>query len=284
MGEPIKPMKLGIKRPVTRPLLPDPEPRKVEYTLISVDDHLMEPPHTFEGRMPREYEDRAPRVVETEEGHQVWSIDGTPYFQVGFMCVAGRPKEDHRVEPARFHVEKALGGNNSGNKGVDYARVLASSQHAPLVKALYKKAGLDLRADLRDLTTHADITADPAAVAAGRRTSSAGQGLAVPLLDIHTTADDLVPVEQESRLAARVRASGDAAHHRQAYVERQGHCAFTTAETVAALHALESRLDTGRWGASATPAALQSAATALGLDGAAYIPYRPAELTIGPRP
>ncbi|MEV6383658.1 alpha/beta hydrolase [Streptomyces sp. NPDC051773] len=190
----------------------------------------------------------------------------------------------NRVEPARFHVEKALGGNNSGNKGVDYARVLASSQHAPLVKALYKKAGLDLRADLRDLTAHADITADPAAVAEGRRTSSAGQGLAVPLLDIHTTADDLVPVEQESRFAARVRASGDAAQLRQAYVERQGHCAFTTAETVAALHALESRLDTGRWGASATPAALQSAATALGLDGAAYIPYRPAELTIGRRP
>ena len=107
MGEPIKPMKLGIKRPVTRPLLPDPEPRKVEYTLISVDDHLMEPPHTFEGRMPREYEERAPRVVETEEGHQVWSIDGTPYFQVGFMCVAGRPKEDHRVEPARYDELRA---------------------------------------------------------------------------------------------------------------------------------------------------------------------------------
>ncbi|MFF9774860.1 alpha/beta hydrolase [Streptomyces sp. NPDC013978] len=190
----------------------------------------------------------------------------------------------NRVEPARFHVEKALGGNNSGNKGVDYARVLATSQHAPLVKALYKKAGLDLRADLRDLTNNATITADPAAVAEGLRTSSAGQGLAVPLLNIHTTADDLVPVEQESRFATRVRASGDAAQLRQAYVERQGHCTFTTAETVAALHALESRLDTGRWGASATPAALQSAATALGLDGAAYIPYRPAELTIGRRP
>ncbi len=95
-------IKLGIKRPVTRPLLPDPEPRDVRYTLISVDDHLMEPKHTFEGRMPRKFEDRAPRVVETEEGHEVWMIDDTPYFQVGFMCVAGRPREDHRVEPARY--------------------------------------------------------------------------------------------------------------------------------------------------------------------------------------
>ncbi len=97
-----KAIKLGIKRPVTRPLLPDPEPREVKYTFISVDDHLMEPPHTFHGRMPKKFEDRAPRVEETEEGHEVWVIDDTPYFQVGFMCVAGRPKEDHRVEPARF--------------------------------------------------------------------------------------------------------------------------------------------------------------------------------------
>jgi len=98
----VRAVKLGIKRPVTRPLLPDPETRAVRYTLISVDDHLMEPPHTFEGRMPAKYADRAPRVVETEEGHEVWMIEDTPYFQVGFMCVAGRPREDHRVEPARY--------------------------------------------------------------------------------------------------------------------------------------------------------------------------------------
>src|SRR4030095_5666047 len=98
----VTPVKLGIKRPVTRPLLPDPEPRKVEFTLISVDDHLMEPAHAFEGRMPKKFEERAPRVVETEEGHEIWSIERTPCFRVGFMCVAGRPREDHRVEPARY--------------------------------------------------------------------------------------------------------------------------------------------------------------------------------------
>jgi predicted TIM-barrel fold metal-dependent hydrolase len=95
-------VKLGIKRPASAPLLPDPEPHEERYTLFSVDDHLMEPPETFEGRVPAKYADRAPKVIETEEGHEVWSIDGTPYFQVGFMAVAGRPVEDHRVEPARF--------------------------------------------------------------------------------------------------------------------------------------------------------------------------------------
>ena len=95
-------IKLGIKRPVTGDLLPDPEPRTVKYTLISTDDHLVEPPETFIGRLPKKLQDRAPKVIETEEGHEVWFFEDTPYFQVGFMCVAGRPKEDYRMEPSRF--------------------------------------------------------------------------------------------------------------------------------------------------------------------------------------
>ncbi|MCP3987109.1 MAG: amidohydrolase [bacterium] len=91
-----------MKRPVVHELLPDPEPREARYTILSVDDHILEPPNTFEGRLPRALQDRAPKVVETEEGHEVWEFEGKPYFQVGFMCVAGRPREDHRIEPARF--------------------------------------------------------------------------------------------------------------------------------------------------------------------------------------
>ncbi|MFD8388672.1 alpha/beta hydrolase [Streptomyces sp. NPDC059680] len=185
------------------------------------------------------------------------------------------------VEGGRYAVEQSAGGNNSWNAGVDYARLLAGSVHAPQVRALYGSAGLDLRADLASLTRGAAITADPTAVRAAQRTSSAGQSLGVPLVDVHTIADDLVPAEQERRFGDRVRAAGDGALLRQAYVERQGHCTFTTAETVAALHALEHRVTTGHWDDAATPSALQRSATALGLDGAAYAPYRPARLTVG---
>ncbi|WP_069758225.1 hypothetical protein [Streptomyces sp. LUP47B] len=185
------------------------------------------------------------------------------------------------LEIPRYGMEQSVGGNNSWNRGVDYAGLFANSPHAPQVHALYQAAGLDLRADLSALTKGATITADPAAVRRAQQTSSAGQGLDVPLLDIHTTGDNLVPVEQENRFAARVRASGDGALLRQAFVERQGHCTFTTAETVAALHALEHRVSTGRWDNVATPAALQRSATALGLDGAAYVPYHPAQLSVG---
>ena len=42
--------------------LPDPEPRPRHYTIISVDDHLIEPADVFEGRVPAALPDRAPRV------------------------------------------------------------------------------------------------------------------------------------------------------------------------------------------------------------------------------
>ncbi|MFG2780012.1 alpha/beta hydrolase [Streptomyces prunicolor] len=183
------------------------------------------------------------------------------------------------IIPARWSVEQSAGGNTSWNKGVDYAGLLHKSAHVKQVEALYRDAGLNLRTDLNGLTRGADITADPAAVARLEQTSTAGQGLAVPLLDLHTTADQLVPVEQESAFAGRVRAAGDSQLLRQAYVSRQSHCNFTTAEVVAGLHAVEHRLDTRRWGDSATAAQLQRSADELGLDGAAFTDYRPSRLT-----
>src|SRR5437879_3058467 len=52
--------------------LPEPVPHEVKYTIISVDDHVVEPRHMFEGRLPTRLQERAPKVVETPQGHQVW--------------------------------------------------------------------------------------------------------------------------------------------------------------------------------------------------------------------
>lgn len=82
--------------------LPEPEPRPVKYTVISVDDHLVEPPDMFEGRLAAKFIDRAPRIVETEKGHQVWEFDGGRYTQVGMNAVAGRRPDSVRIEPFRF--------------------------------------------------------------------------------------------------------------------------------------------------------------------------------------
>jgi predicted TIM-barrel fold metal-dependent hydrolase len=82
--------------------LPEPEPREVRYTVISVDDHVVEPADTFEHRLPAALADRGPRIVETPEGHQVWEFEGQRYTQVGMNAVAGRRPETYGLEPFRF--------------------------------------------------------------------------------------------------------------------------------------------------------------------------------------
>ena len=70
--------------------LPEPEPRPRRYTIISVDDHLIEPAHLFEGRVPRELAERAPKVVTLEGGRESWVYEDSFYPQVGLNAVAGR--------------------------------------------------------------------------------------------------------------------------------------------------------------------------------------------------
>jgi predicted TIM-barrel fold metal-dependent hydrolase len=82
--------------------LPEPAPRAVRTTVISVDDHVVEPPDTFEGRLPARLADRAPRIVETKHGHQVWEFEGEHFTQVGMNAVAGRRPETFGLEPFRF--------------------------------------------------------------------------------------------------------------------------------------------------------------------------------------
>ncbi|MEE3330886.1 MAG: amidohydrolase family protein [Myxococcota bacterium] len=82
--------------------LPDPEPPEVKYTIISVDDHVVEPPHLFEAHLPSKLRSRGPQLIETPEGHQVWQFENEIYTQVGMNAVAGRRKETVELEPFRF--------------------------------------------------------------------------------------------------------------------------------------------------------------------------------------
>ena len=83
-------------------LLPDPLPRPIRVPIISVDDHLIEPPDMFDGRVPRSMADRAPHVEENEDGTQHWLYEGRSYPNVGLNAVAGRTKESWSMDPTRF--------------------------------------------------------------------------------------------------------------------------------------------------------------------------------------
>ncbi|WP_327698806.1 alpha/beta hydrolase family protein [Streptomyces sp. NBC_00459] len=180
----------------------------------------------------------------------------------------------------RQEAESRAGGNPSWNTGVDYTRMLHRSSVYKEVTELYKEAGLSLRDDLKTLDKAPRISADPAAVAWMSRTSSFTGRLADPQLNIHTTGDALIPVQAESAYRRAATEGGSGRLLSQAYVDAPGHCTFNTVETVAALHTLEHRLDTGSWDTSA--AVLNSRARQEDpATPARYATYRPTEY---PRP
>jgi hypothetical protein len=183
------------------------------------------------------------------------------------------------VEFGRPYIEQAAGGNGSWTAGVNFAQLLDRSSYAPQVRALYRQAGLNLHGDLNALTAGANITADANAIQWLGQTSVPTGRLQVPELDMHTIADQLVPVQQENYYAHTVRFAGARDLLRQAYIERQSHCNFTPAELVAGVLAVEHRVDTGRWDHVADPVRLEAKATSLALGDAAIIRYRPAPLS-----
>ena len=73
-----------------------------EMIFISVDDHVVEPPDMFDGRLPAKYADQAPKVVRTDAGDDVWVFDGTEIPNIGLNAVAGRPREEYGVNPTSF--------------------------------------------------------------------------------------------------------------------------------------------------------------------------------------
>jgi predicted TIM-barrel fold metal-dependent hydrolase len=70
--------------------------------LISVDDHLVEPPDLFDGHIPDRWRDRAPHVVRQPDGSEVWAFEGSTIPNIGLNAVAGRPKEEYGIEPTAY--------------------------------------------------------------------------------------------------------------------------------------------------------------------------------------
>ncbi len=70
--------------------------------IISVDDHLIEPPDLFVGRLPHGLQSEAPHIVEDASGTQCWVFESNRYPNVGLNAVVGRPRAEWSMEPARF--------------------------------------------------------------------------------------------------------------------------------------------------------------------------------------
>jgi predicted TIM-barrel fold metal-dependent hydrolase len=73
-----------------------------DLILVSVDDHVVEPPDLFARHLPAAWRSRAPRVERTSRGDDVWVFEGRKLPNIGLNAVVGRPPEEYGVEPTSY--------------------------------------------------------------------------------------------------------------------------------------------------------------------------------------
>jgi predicted TIM-barrel fold metal-dependent hydrolase len=61
--------------------------------LVSVDDHVLEPPHVWETRLPAKYRDVGPRIVRDEQG-EAWVFEHKRMPTTGLSAAAGKKNDE----------------------------------------------------------------------------------------------------------------------------------------------------------------------------------------------
>ena len=73
--------------------------RTEDLILVSVDDHVVEPPHMFDAHLPERFKEHAPKFLHKDDGTDVWVYEGREIPNIGLNAVAGRPPEEWGFEP-----------------------------------------------------------------------------------------------------------------------------------------------------------------------------------------
>ncbi|MEV8546869.1 amidohydrolase family protein [Streptomyces sp. NPDC051572] len=103
-------------------------PLQDHMQLISVDDHLIEPPSLWTDRLPKKFQEDGPRIVEMDMSEntgddglasallnagggsaqrvkrlaQVWTYEGRVYPNIGLNAVAGKRPQEYGMDPTRY--------------------------------------------------------------------------------------------------------------------------------------------------------------------------------------
>jgi predicted TIM-barrel fold metal-dependent hydrolase len=75
--------------------------RAEDLILVSVDDHVIEPPDVFANHVPRKYKEFAPRVTH-DDGVDTWVFGDVRARALGLNAVASWPKEDWGFDPVGY--------------------------------------------------------------------------------------------------------------------------------------------------------------------------------------
>jgi predicted TIM-barrel fold metal-dependent hydrolase len=94
--------------------------------LISVDDHILEPPNLWQDRVPAKYRDAAPKMV-TDDTGEFWVYSGKKVPTNGLSAVAGKSREQFSPDPVTY-TEMRPGCYNSVARldDMNQAGILAS--------------------------------------------------------------------------------------------------------------------------------------------------------------
>ncbi|HMN46835.1 MAG TPA: amidohydrolase family protein [Povalibacter sp.] len=88
-----------------------------DMVLISVDDHISEPPDMFEKHLSGDALASAPKFKTTDDGTNYWEYQGMKMPSVGLNAVVGRPLEEYGMEPTS--LEQLRKGCYDHNARVD---------------------------------------------------------------------------------------------------------------------------------------------------------------------
>jgi predicted TIM-barrel fold metal-dependent hydrolase len=101
--------------------------RADDLIILSIDDHLIEPPDMFDAHVPDRYKDQAPRLVRDQDGFDQWMFEGQTVGVMGINATVSWPKEEWGFDPSAL-AEMRPGAYNIHERIRDMNRngVLAS--------------------------------------------------------------------------------------------------------------------------------------------------------------
>jgi len=90
--------------------------RPEDLILVSVDDHVVEPPDLFDRHLPARWKEHAPRSVhDPERGIDVWVFEDQVIPNIGLNAVAGRPPRN--TTSSRPPTPRSVGGATTCTSG-----------------------------------------------------------------------------------------------------------------------------------------------------------------------
>ena len=134
------------------------------YTIISVDDHLIEPPDLFEGRLASRFADRAPRVERDASGCDWWVFEDERVPLLGADAIKGWERGKGYLGPVSFATFSDPSTLPLRHQiGVDHILLETDHPHSdsswPDTQDLLRQQFGDMPADEVDRITHRNAAA-----------------------------------------------------------------------------------------------------------------------------